>query len=117
MRLIERYCVASLRERVAEAAQVAGEGMRNVEVEGGAVRSGGTSVEGDVAPRPRALRAAPLAARRRGLPPRPPLPVVLHVGGERKGRSGERGRQRRRLRADFLFSNCPLRKPRAGWLR
>ena len=62
------------------------------------MRSGSTSVEGDVAARPRALRAALLAARGRGLPPRPPHPVVLHIGGERKGRSGEWGRRRRRRR-------------------
>ena len=76
----------------------AGGGRGHVEVEGGAVRSGGTSVEGDVAPRPPAHCAALRAARGRGPPPRPPRPVVLHVGGERKGLSGERGRRRRRRR-------------------
>ena len=78
----------------------AGGGRGRVEVEGGAVRSGGTSVEGDArdAP-PRAHGAALRVARGLGPPPHPPHPVVLHVGDEeRKGLSGERGRRRRRRR-------------------
>ena len=46
----QREARRQVERELAEAAQVAGEGTCNVEVEGGAVRSGGTSFEGQVDP-------------------------------------------------------------------
>ena len=63
----------------------AGGGRGRVEVEGGAVRSGGTSGGGAArAAPPRAHKAALHERRGLGPPPHPPRPVVLHVGGEQR---------------------------------
>merc|ERR1711938_173376 len=58
-----------------------GGGRGHVEVEGGAVRSGGTSGGGAARAAPPHAHGAALHGRRgHALPPRPPRPVVLHDG-------------------------------------